>query len=109
MISMKRASVILCLILAFGILTAGNAAAARVVVYEHIDFGGDKLDTKFDKSYVGASWNDKISSIKVKSGTWRFYEHANYEGRYWDLGPGDYSWVEDVGIPNDLISSFKRI
>jgi hypothetical protein len=36
-----------------------------------------------------------------------FYEHCNYEGRSWDLDEGEFSWVENVGIPNDLISSVK--
>ena len=84
-------------------------SAAKVTVYEHINFGGRHLDTNSNQQYVGDQWNDKISSIQINSGTWRFYEHANYGGRYWDLGPGKYFWVENVGIPNDLISSFKRV
>lgn len=81
----------------------------EVVIYEHIDFGGVEARTNLAWHFVGGWWNDKISSIVVVSGTWRFYEHWHFEGRYWDLGPGYYRWVEDAGIPNDIISSFQPI
>jgi hypothetical protein len=99
------------LLLVFFIMSAivGTVSAAEVLVYELNDFGGNSLDATDNQSYVGVQWDDKISSIKVKSGTWRFYEDINYGGRYWDLGPGEYSSVESVGIPDDSISSFKQI
>jgi hypothetical protein len=81
----------------------------EVVICEHINFGGVNERTNLNWYYVGGWWNDRISSIIVVSGTWRFYEHWHYEGRYWDLTPNYYPWVEAVGIPNDLISSFQVI
>lgn len=90
-----------------------NAAAAgtihlpEVVLYEHRGYGGREWRTNLSYVYVGDWWNDKVSSIIVVSGTWRFFEHRDYGGRHWDLGPGYYEWVEAVGIPNDLISSFR--
>ena len=91
------------------LLTAAAASAAKIVVYQDINFGGEHFDSTTNTAYVGDHWNDRISSIKVKSGYWRFYQDINYGGNYWDLGPGDYPWVEDVGIPNDIISSYKKI
>ena len=58
---------------------------------------------------MGEWWNDRISSIVVVAGYWRFYELGRYEGRYWELGPGYYRFVEDAGIPNNIISSFQAI
>ena len=90
----------------------GAAATRRlpeVVIFEHINFGGNSARTNLNWLYVGGWWNDRISSIIVVSGTWRFYEHAHYAGRYWDLGPNYYPWVQNVGIPNDIISSFQVI
>jgi Beta/Gamma crystallin len=81
----------------------------QVQIFEHIDFGGHTAITSLNWYYVGDWWNDKISSLVVISGTWRFYEHWHYEGRYWDLSPGYYRWVVDAGIPNDIISSFQVI
>jgi Beta/Gamma crystallin len=105
-----RKTLIISLVVCFLILlTAAAVSAAKVIVYQDINFVGEHFDATHDMPYVGNYWNDKISSIKVESGTWRFYQDANYGGSYWDLGPGDYPWVEDVGIPNDVISSFKQI
>lgn len=81
----------------------------EVVIFEHIDFGGANDRTNLNWYYVGDWWNDRISSIIVVSGVWRFYQHWHYEGAYWDLGPGYYRWVEAANIPNDMISSFKCI
>ena len=88
---------------------AGTLHLPEVVLFEHRGFGGAERRTNFSYIWVGDWWNDKISSIVVVSGTWRFFEHRDYGGRSWDLGPGYYDWVEAVGIPNDLISSFKAI
>ena len=63
----------------------------EVVVYEHARYGGVEWRTNLNHPYVGDWWNDKISSIIVVSGAWRFFEHANYGGAYWDLGPGYYA------------------
>jgi hypothetical protein len=81
----------------------------QIVLYEHIDFGGVSTETALSWFFVGDFWNDRISSIVVLGGRWRLYEHWHYEGRYWDLGPGYYRWVQDSGIPNDTISSFQLV
>lgn len=60
-----------------------------------------------DYSYVGDFWNDKISSIKVYSGTWEFFEHQDFQGRSFRLTPGEYAWVTNEW--NDKISSFKQV
>lgn len=95
-------------------LTCEQAAAiqggAIVTLYNDINFGGDALgsDTEIsDMSFT--AYNDLASSIVITEGTWAFYENANYQGISASLGPGSYSWVENVGIPNDTISSFRRI
>jgi hypothetical protein len=81
----------------------------EIVIYEHINYGGAEKRTNLNYTYVGDWWNDKVSSIVVVSGTWRFYLNANYQGPYWDLSQGWYNWVENVKIPNDVISSFQVI
>jgi hypothetical protein len=82
----------------------------EVIVFWDINFGGESWRTNLNYSYVGGHWNDQISSIIVVSGTWQFWRNANFQpgpgDRDWILGPGYYSWVEAVGIPNDQISSF---
>jgi hypothetical protein len=87
-------------------------ALPEVVVYWDANWGGANFRTNLDINYVGDDWNDQISSIVVVSGTWQFFEHANYGGAASNLlGPGYYSFVEnsDVNIANDSISSFKIV
>jgi hypothetical protein len=37
-----------------------------------------------------------------------FYEHRDFDGNaYGPIKPGSYGWVEEVGIPNDSISSWR--
>ncbi|GAX42881.1 SCP-like extracellular [Tolypothrix sp. NIES-4075] len=79
-----------------------------VEIYTDSNFSGaasGSLDQ--DYSYVGDFWNDKISSIKVYSGTWEFFEDANFQGKSFRLTPGEYPWVTNTW--NDMISSFKKV
>jgi uncharacterized protein YkwD len=68
--------------------------------------GGASGSIDSDYSYIGDFWNDKISSIKVYSGTWEFFEHANFQGRSFQLTPGEYPSFNNES--NDTISSFKK-
>lgn len=92
-----------------GAAADGCIRLPEVVIYEHINFGGASAQTSLNWHFVGDFWSDKTSSIVVLGGRWRFYEHWHYEGRYWDLPPGQYRWVQDNGIPSDCISSFQLI
>ncbi|GET35314.1 CAP domain-containing protein [Microseira wollei] len=60
-----------------------------------------------DSSYVGDFWNDKISSVKIYSGTWEFFEDVNYQGRSFRLNAGNYPVFSNDW--NDVISSFKQV
>jgi hypothetical protein len=84
----------------------------EVVVYKDANFDGDEWITKFPQgwgwSYVGDNWNDSISSVIVTSGTWQFFQDANFGGTSVTVGPGCYTFVQNPGfnMPNDSISSF---
>ena len=102
-----------------------NEAAAAIQ-------GGDALELYGDSflrsdSYLGgfnfggktklsSKANDKISSIKINEGLWRFYEHENYGGASIELKPGTYNDLHYFNLRyspfttwNDQISSFKRV
>ena len=82
----------------------------EVEVFEHRDFNGDRWRTSFGYSYVGDDWQDRISSIIVYSGFFQFFEDVNFGSTNWGpimLGPGQYSFVGDVGIFNDTITSWR--
>jgi len=87
---------------------------AEIVLFEHSNFRGahkhlygseSNLDSPDDKFF-----NDKISSFVVLSGTWQFFRDINFAGPASNVfGPGRFNWVEDVGIPNDSVSSVRRV
>jgi len=79
----------------------------EVVVYEDHDYGGRTVRTNLNYKRLGSDQlNDRISSIVVVSGTWRFYRDPNYLGDYWDLKVGYYP---TLGAMSDQISSFQCI
>jgi hypothetical protein len=88
----------------------------EVVVYWDANYGGAEFRTNLAIYYVGDNWNDQISSVVVVSGTWTFYENANFNqngGAQVTVGPGYYSFVENGcfggGMQNDSISSFQPV
>ena len=86
-----------------------NARLPEVVIYDHVGFKGAYARTNLSWNFLGNFWNDRISSLIVVSGVWRFYRDEYYKGDYWDLGPGFYEcFFKDKG-PDDVISSFKAI
>ena len=62
----------------------------EVVIYDHVGFKGAYARTNLSFHFLGDFWNDRISSLIVVSGVWRFYRDEYYKGDYWDLGPGFY-------------------
>jgi hypothetical protein len=80
----------------------------EIVVYQHIDFGGWSYRTNLNVISFGMV--DQISSFVVVSGRWQFYRHRDFVGPVGPVfGPGYYRWVEDVGVPNDQVSSFQCV
>jgi hypothetical protein len=78
----------------------------EVVVYEDHHYGGHSHRTNLNFLNIGRDLNDRISSIVVVRGVWRFYRDPHYKGDYWDLGVGYYP---SIGGLNDVISSFQCI
>ena len=85
-----------------------------VVLYEHANFRGKRLNIWDSRKFVGDIFNDKTSSFVINRGRWQFYDDANYGGaRTQVLGPkgikkGRYNLIEDEGLPHDVLSSLKR-
>ena len=87
----------------------GNYRLPELVVYDHVGFKGAYARTNLSFHYLGDFWNDRISSLIVVSGIWRFYRDEYYKGDHWDLGPGFYeSFFTEKG-PDDVVSSFQAI
>ncbi len=87
----------------------GNQRLPEVVVYDHTGFRGAYARTNLSFQFLGNFWNDRISSLIVVSGVWRFYRDEYYKGDHWDLAPGFYEcFFTDQG-PDDVVSSFQAI
>jgi hypothetical protein len=77
------------------------------------DFGGNDLLGSFNygKSKLSSDANNQISSVRINSGTWRFYNYPYYNklGGYIDLGPNKPGEVWNLPGFNEKISSIKQI
>jgi len=77
-----------------------------VCFYADINYAGSSFCASADSSYVGATWNDKISSVKVTSGNKVvLYNDANYGGSSLTL-TADTANLVALSF-NDIASSFK--
>ena len=86
-----------------------SGSLPEIVVYDHMGFKGAHARTNLSFHHLGKFWNDRISSLIVVSGVWRFYRDDFYKGDHWDLGPGFYEcFFTDKG-PDDVVSSMQAI
>ncbi len=89
--------------------TEGNFRLPEVVIYDHAGFKGTYARTNLSFHFLGDYWNDRISSLIVVSGIWRFHRDEYYKGDHWDLGPGFYECFWTDAGPDDVVSSFQAI
>jgi hypothetical protein len=85
------------------------------IVYANTNFGGSKhwwwcngnTATRCGLSYIGDSWNDRISSMSVGGcNKITLYEHPNYQGKKVEF-VGESHWPSFVAMNvNDVFSSF---
>ena len=94
-------------------LSQESAAAvqggAALELYDDSDFRKLLVVTNANTRNVGNDVNDRITSIVVNQGRWRFYTDSNFRSVSADLGPGRYPNIGLGIIRNDSISSFRRI
>ena len=89
--------------------STGLIRLPELVIYDHIGFKGAYARTNLSFHFIGDFWNDRISSLIIVCGVWRFYRDEYYKGPSWDLGPGYYeSFFTEKG-PDDVVSSFQAI
>jgi len=95
-----------------GATQTGSSIDRHVVLFQHAHFHGQHKHVFREEANLNASddnfFNDKVSSIAVLDGKWAFYRHANFKIKYPNiLDRGLYSWVVNVGITNDDMSSLE--
>jgi chitinase len=93
---------------ALATLSAGAWAAdsGNVCVYEDINYGGAHTCVDTDTAWIGSSWNDKASSVRLRAGYQAtLYDDINYGGRSLAL-TGDTANLVTPNF-NDITSSLR--
>ncbi len=89
------------------LLLAGAAHAGEITVYADDNFAGRSETFRGTVSdLVPLGFNDRVSSVVVRSGTWQLCEHINFQGRCIELSRGEYRRLEGF---NDKVSSVREI
>jgi len=83
------------------------AFAGELTLFSDSNFRGQRVTIDRDAASLGDfNFNDRASSVVVRSGTWLLCEHANFGGRCEEFGPGEYRELPGF---NDAISSARQI
>ncbi|MBN3944552.1 beta/gamma crystallin-related protein [Nostoc sp. NMS9] len=86
---------------------AAISGGAALELYNDSNFGKLLVQTNEGTGNVGNDVNDRITSIVVNEGVWRFFTDSQFRGLSADLGPGRYA---NIGLGfSDSITSFWRI
>jgi Beta/Gamma crystallin len=80
--------------------------ACTVDIFAEPNFAGESDEFDENRPTLG-DWDEAISSIEVKAGTWDFFMEPDYKGEVMRLTPGEY---RDLGAKwNNKIGSFMCI
>lgn len=83
------------------------AFAGQLTLFADNDFRGDQITLhNAVRNLQDAGFNDRTSSIVVRSGTWQLCEHMDFGGYCEELRPGQY---RDLPHFNDRISSVREV
>jgi hypothetical protein len=84
-----------------------TAFAGEITIFADSNFRGNHATLQRDaRNLADYGFNDRVSSIAIRSGVWQLCEHANFGGRCAELGPGEYRNLPDM---NDSISSIREV
>lgn len=95
------------LLCAAALLTHLGAHAGELTLFEDDNFRGRAVtvrETTDDLSRIG--FNDKVSSIMVRSGTWDVCTDSGFRGNCKTLTPGEYRSMPGM---NDAVSSVREV
>jgi len=96
-------------ILAMVCLAISTAAAADVTFYEREGFAGESFSTDRQiGNFERFGFNDRASSVIVRSGRWEVCEDRRFRGNCVVLRPGEYPSLAAMGL-NERVTSVKPI
>ena len=77
-----------------------------IALFQHADFEGRMMVLyESDNHFKALDFNDEVHSVIITGGTWKLYEHSNYQGEHTQLSAGHYPNLQTFTIGNDEISS----
>jgi len=83
------------------------ALAGELTLFADSDFRGARVTLHEDARDLNQlNFNDRVSSIVVRSGTWELCEDSYFRGRCAQFGPGEYRALPNF---NDAISSVREV
>lgn len=86
---------------------APAAFAGQLTLFADSDFRGNQLTLNNNVTNLNdLGFNDRTSSIVVRSGTWQLCEHKDFGGYCAELRPGEYRTLSGF---NDKISSVREV
>lgn len=88
-------------------LLAAAAHAGEITLYTDDNFGGASVTLRSaTPDLVDYGFNDRASSVIVRSGSWELCEHSGFRGRCIVLQRGEYRRLEGF---NDEVSSVREV
>ena len=83
------------------------ASAGEITLFEDAGFRGRQVTLRSDAGDLSRmGFNDKTSSVIVRSGTWEVCSDSNFRGRCEVIGPGEYGRLNNM---ENQISSLRRV
>jgi hypothetical protein len=97
------------LIFLAGLVATLPAAGADITFYEHDRFGGRSFTANQSiQNFANIGFNDLVSSVIVRSGSWQLCTDAYFRGRCVTVSPGEYPTMRNMDL-NDRISSAREL
>ncbi|XP_074057053.1 beta-crystallin B2 [Macrotis lagotis] len=83
----------------------------KIILYENPNFTGKKIEIIDDDvpSFHAHGYQEKVSSVRVQSGTWVGYQYPGYRGSQYLFEKGEYKDSSDFGAPHPQVQSVRRI
>jgi hypothetical protein len=85
----------------------GNDGGASVILYADVDFRGASRESGESRDFRDLGFNDTVSSMRIRTGTWEFCSDADFRGRCMTFDR-DVPSLVPFGF-NDTISSMRRV
>lgn len=99
----KAQTVLLVAGLVAGLTAAVAATAAEMTLYESANFGGRHMTVRGNvPNFDNGSFNDRASSMVIRSGFWEVCSDAYFRGNCTRMGPGQYPTLG--GMSNNISS-----